>query len=273
MESLQNVINLFDKLKDDLLNGPDYTTINEIEHDKEQIKSVNDVENQLNILLSDIEQLKSLLNTAFNKKTDIFKNKLMSLINSNENKQSWSNIATNAHTRHQIDIIQPSLNSNIEREIAPGVNIQVKSVKTPDLIPNTEIYYIESCNQFAFKLNNILFRGNVGKIIGKNEVLVKVIDCVWGPRCNDMENCTYYHDPLYCPGSKDVRNFSYFSWLYNQENRLNPKAKNSRSVGHRDYLKTDLRRMDAIEARSLVAQSMHDILLSMCISTKLLPRA
>lgn len=166
-------------------------------------------------------------------------------------------------------------------EVSPGIFVDTIVLKTVDQIPNSQLYWIESISQFAFKINNVLFRGNIGNIFEKLVYAYGYIKCKDANKCKHIlkkRKCRYYHDPLELyndtkisikNGEQYIKNFSQSSWLYTSDSRKK-KNMNMRRIGNRNTLSTDLEilKMDSnkhIDVDNLLNQSMHDLLTILCM--------
>ena len=102
-------------------------------------------------------------------------------------------------------------------------NIKKISINNIDNIPNIPIYYIEELNQYAIKINGILYRGNIGNIyskisinciknqdlketggdddssnIKKKKTIKQIVTCKYKNKCYNLLHiskiCNFYHD-------------------------------------------------------------------------------
>lgn len=135
-------------------------------------------------------------------------------------------------------------------------NLKVTAARVIDNIddvPNTLVYYVRSMDLYAIRINNVLMYGNIGKV-GKK--LPNIIPCRNGISCVNS-NCTYYHDPLKIPWSKDVMNFHSSSWLYT-EDPLSSKNQHMRHIGNDPI--NEKNKISPMEKQRWAHQSIHDIL-------------
>lgn len=175
--------------------------------------------------------------------------------------------------------------------VAPDINIPVLYIDTIQDLPNHNIYYITSLGQFAIKINDCIFRGNIGNIITNsqhkiddrtNKNLKKIVsECDYGKKCtyisNKSNNCNFYHDPIDYENFNEtilkdrkqknihIRNFLVQSWIYTMEPSTQ-KTKHMRHIGSRNDLLSDISIIDNAEKRKLKAQTIHDILVSIAIN-------
>lgn len=181
--------------------------------------------------------------------------------------------------------------NNNSKSLVPGIDINIKNINEIDEIPNTPLYWIKSTNQFAFRINGVLLRGNIGNIFtNSNNIssLYHVEKCKHKNKCIFLlsgKKCKFYHDPLdlynlYKSGkiSEDIlniykciyKNFTSSSWIYTDDI---PKRKNKmmRFVGNRNSLKNELSMSNLIEknwSENFQSQVMHDFLVLMAINQK-----
>jgi len=167
------------------------------------------------------------------------------------------------------------------RNITPDIHIYAHELESLDEIPNTNIYWISSINQFAVRINGVLFRGDIGNIFNKNDQnQIGIEKCCHGKNCKNLKTkhgCKFYHDPfdLLMNGLLDTsdektkicskyRNWSNSSWIYTSD-FIKPSNLNMRHIGNRATLNEDLillkksiKYKDSIDKYQ--SQIMHDIL-------------
>jgi hypothetical protein len=173
--------------------------------------------------------------------------------------------------------------------IAPGISIKTKVVETMADVPNINICWVADINQFAFRLNGVMFRGNIGNIYNKRDIqthkkIHQTIPCNHDNACKgllDGSGCIFYHDPvnvnkLYDKGVITVaqrdsfharqRNFMNSSWIHT-ESSLSSKNRQMRHFGSRNTLKYNFDIIyingnhDGVE--TFRHQCMHDVLVSL----------
>lgn len=121
-------------------------------------------------------------------------------------------------------------------------------------------YYVSSADHYAIKIDDILIHGNIGNISDRNTDKLRA--CRYGSACSDIEKCSYYHDPLIVPGSRDRRNYTPYSWQYGT-NPLN------RRFGSYDKLDSDIKQLTREEIDRFSCQLAHDFLcLRLLLSAK-----
>jgi hypothetical protein len=184
--------------------------------------------------------------------------------------------------------INRNINKNsITHKLAPDINVNIKTVKSLDEIPNTPVYWVSDIKQFAIHLNGVIFRGNIGNIYNKHNIqsssINQTIICSYGNSCQKLlhGNCKFYHDPvdlqkvlnekkismetylIYC---NKHRNFVNTSWLYT-DIQHNKKNNSMRHFGSRNTLNHEFNLMklnknnsNDINISNYRQQCMHDIL-------------
>lgn len=148
--------------------------------------------------------------------------------------------------------------------VAPGVTVNALVVKgSPDAIPPGVLCWIPSWGHFAVKVGGCLLHAGLGRIYwgaktpGEPPVMLR--DCTM-PGCTGLNGCTYYHDPVLFPGTKNVRNYLADSFRYSGEPR--PVA---RRVGSSPELLEDLKAVTDSSAKLLFDQVAHDLLLALIV--------
>ena len=175
------------------------------------------------------------------------------------------------------------------------------SIDNINEIPDIPIYYIKELNQYAIKINGVLYRGNIGNIYNKYDIVNKhsndnniknvlhIIPCKHKNKCNTLLNkshiCKFYHDILdvynlykdskiseekYILYKNTHKNFINTNWLYTN-NPKNDKNKNIRHFGSNNELKYDIEiiKLDHINnseknidyIENFKSQLIHDILI------------
>jgi hypothetical protein len=156
--------------------------------------------------------------------------------------------------------------------------VNIITINNIDELPNTHLYYISDINQYAIKINNIIYRGNIGNIYNKDDInnnkinsscksespiniekTNQILYCKYGNSCNNLlkkkEICNFYHDPcdiniLYKKKIIDLHKFNMYkttyknfintNWLYVNSIKNN-KNKNMRHFGSKNNLINDIR--------------------------------
>lgn len=132
------------------------------------------------------------------------------------------------------------------------------NVSYPDEVINTRLYFVKSMGCYAIRINDKLIYGNVG-LIGVN--LPRTISCRDAINCTNS-SCTYYHDPLTIPWSRDVRNYHPLAWqptdqLENKKNRIMRHITNN--------IKNEVVLLSDEERGRWINQCMYDILVTLNI--------
>lgn len=144
-------------------------------------------------------------------------------------------------------------------KITNSLSVRAKKVNNFDNVKQDgSLYYIPKYNHFAIKISGILCHGNIGAIFYMEKNPTKIKDCKFGIECTKYDQCSYYHDPLTCPKSTDIRNYVAHSWVYSD-----PLGRNntlSRHYGALQHLDTDLLTITKMDVDKLNNQIMHDIL-------------
>jgi hypothetical protein len=130
---------------------------------------------------------------------------------------------------------------------------------------NGELYYVESANHFAFKIAGVFFHGNIGNIYTNERDPLRVKNCKYRNTCVNKD-CSFYHDPLINPGSKDVRNFTASSWVYASPHYSPKNHKLSRRFGSRENIEVDLPLLTDDEVTRMRDQTVHDVLCVMLLN-------
>lgn len=181
------------------------------------------------------------------------------------------------------------VNNSNTKVLAPNIHINTISVKSEDMIPNVNLYYLEDCEQFAIKINNILLKGHIGEIFTKTmRNITNVKKCDFS-NCKNSK-CKYYHEPdsstLNSHETKSsqkpltniqplripIKNFTNCNWLYTKELKTS-KNIYMRHFGNRSTLSSDLDilKLDATrdsEIDQFKTTLFHDILVLIAINQK-----
>lgn len=152
------------------------------------------------------------------------------------------------------------------RAINPLIdNIPAVCVDTLNDVPNTPLTWVRNIRQFAFQVEGVYFRGNVGSICFKRARKHSIDKCPRGNNCINLLHpdtiCDKWHDPLDIAelpnhmaimdkmGDRLIRNFINTSWLYTG----NPKSLFTRTCCSKD---------DDIQVSEIFSsQVMHDCLI------------
>lgn len=121
------------------------------------------------------------------------------------------------------------------------------------------LYYIRSMRRFAMMIANMTLCGNIGIVYVGEASPSRVQDCTSYPHCR--ANCDFYHNPMKCANSMDVRNFFASSWLYTPTSYSQyTEKKKLRKLSSLNHLDRDLATITADDISYYGEQLMHDIL-------------
>ena len=134
------------------------------------------------------------------------------------------------------------------REVAPGITVRTIVVPNEDFIPDSPLYYIQSSNEYAVKINGTLIKGNILNI---NSNDTKNIACY----CNH-DKCKWGHD--------NDRSWSPGCWLFTRA-PLSQKNRYMRHIGSADTLAGDISAATRSEKETRMRQTAHDLLIQLCI--------
>jgi hypothetical protein len=240
------------------------------------------------------------MNTNLNKLMHITVNLKKTLTEVNNIYVICNNIQTNKYN------IYPTIKDNtpciknqdnlIKVNVANNININAKVVNNINDIPNMPLYWIQNINQFGIKINNTVFKGNIGNIYNKKHIqsginVNQTIICKYGNKCNSLINnkiCKFYHDPsdllillknnsinkiTYNTYIKLKRNFINTSWIHTEMPIIN-KNINMRHFGSRNTLNYDFdliqienNKSNKINIQNIRHQCIHDILVILCLKS------
>ena len=126
-----------------------------------------------------------------------------------------------------------------------------------DMCQQAPIYKIHETNEYVFKINCMVFRGNIGSIFSKKDCKKKVYKCT-RPGCSGKffdDECEFRHE-------HDVRNFTDYSWSHHKGGSTRHlDMDNTRMVGNLDTLSDDICRSDMRERDLRQFQLVHDLLI------------
>jgi len=227
--------------------------------------TVSDYINSIHQLQAYTEQIKSV-----SRRIEIIHRTCLNKIEEHVNKTKLNEEKINMIGMHKWGIEKyyhcPSIYTDTNVDIVPGIDTNVKIVKHIDMIPNAKIYWIEDIKQFAFRINNIVLKGNLGNIFAKGVSSVNVVKCHHGSKCANNK-CPYWHSPA-------TRNYTNASWVYSSD-AINRKNRQMRHIGSRGTLNHDLEKMSRWdneliddEVEMLISQTMHDLLILMSLKSK-----
>lgn len=243
----------------------------------QQLSSIKDVLKNMSTMKSEFERITRLVDQAYSdiytkmsQRIDIFKKQLQIVG------------PTYDITTPNVDIdISTNTNTNANKDVELAPNILASNVITIELLddlPNTKLYWVNSVQQFAFKINGVIIRGNIGTIYqsshssGRN--ITKVNPCRYGKMCRNVstsEGCNYYHDPAdmrHVPlevKAREIRNYTNGSWLYTSDTYKDVN-KMMRHIGSRPTLYSDIANVSTLEAAGWIDQSMHCLLITLALN-------
>lgn len=155
---------------------------------------------------------------------------------------------------------------NVSREVdvpvSPNMSLRCTEVSDVNAIGKDGIlYYIPRIRRFAIRLAGFVLQGNIGTVYVSDPSPQKIHDCDIQPACN-ITTCRYYHNPLTCPGSTDIRNFAATSWLYHPGAHISSgtSSKKTRKLSSRPSLDEDILTITSNDLSYYNEQLMHDIL-------------
>ena len=169
-----------------------------------------------------------------------------------------------------------SLNPIESKELFKKISVPVCIVETAKEIPITHLYYINELKQFAFNIEGIVIRGNLGNIVDYQTE--NSAECEYGINCKSFTNgvdCPYYHDPsnfihYKLPVPDKIRNFTIGSWIYSK--KKTPKTYFTRHIGSKDRMLYDLNTLKSVQYREEISnregQLVHDLLIYMTLNAK-----
>lgn len=248
----------------------DYKTIESLTKIKKDILKFSAICNKLNNISNHCNNIKMNIANILNLK----------LINMNKNKDILYKIMDKKSTteynlfneeiileeRNVIDnIIKTNDKDNINNKI---LNIDVNIVEDESQIKNVPISFIKNTNQYAIRINNVLIKGNIGNIYDKSENKKENIMKCNKKDCNTI-NCKFYHENTnnnFTDNTNYIRNYYNYSWHYIKKNKnknINyySNKKNTRLLGSRDTILSDLLYSSQNELELRNSQLMHDILI------------
>jgi hypothetical protein len=256
-------------------------SVDNLIHFNEMKKYISELESlvkQLQIVSMKITNIHNICKNKYKQRLLAFKQKINTIdIDVKPGANDWA-------------YINRSINKNsITHMLAPDINVNIKTVKSLDEIPNTPMYWVSDIQQFAMHLNGVIFRGNIGNIYDKHNIqtnsnINQTIICSYGNSCQKIlhgEPCKFYHDPVdlhkvmtekkisretYFAYCNKHRNFVNTSWVYT-DIQHNQKNKSMRHFGSRNTLNHEFNLMrlnnsnsNEINISNYRHQCMHDIL-------------
>lgn len=153
-------------------------------------------------------------------------------------------------------------------KITEALTIAAIPVATFDRVANDgQLYYVESTDHFAFRLNGRLLHGNIGTIYIDEAAPARVKNCKFAAGSCRRSACDYYHPPVMKQQAltrqpREYRNYVASSWLYAP---IGSGRSRARRFGSRPNLDIDIVDMQGEDVERFHDQVMHDLLCSMIL--------
>jgi hypothetical protein len=258
--------------------------VTKIDHIYTQIKKTNQCNTrEINEKLSELLELEQHVRFVYMKASNISNICNNKLLINDKQQNSWYSDHIMLTTPHTY------------KDIAHNITIPTKQVNDISDVPNTQLYWVKNINQFAIRINGVLFRGNIGNIynqshIKKNKPTNQTIICCNANKCKYMlagKLCQFYHDPsdllillktskiseeTYNIYKSHTRNFMNTSWIYtdlqNASNNIMMRHFGSKNtLKHEfDLIKINNSNVNKTIINNYRHQTMHDILVVLGIN-------
>lgn len=164
--------------------------------------------------------------------------------------------------------VATATNERMRVKFTEALALEATKVLTFDQVRSDgKLYYVESADHLAFRLEGMLLHGNIGVIYTEHCTPEKIRSCRFADDCIKKNRCDYYHDPSKFPGSRDHRNFVASSWLYAPPGSQYQQHTKSRRFGSRNNLDTDIVQLTEEEITRYYDQTMHDMLCCMLLNS------
>lgn len=178
-------------------------------------------------------------------------------------KDSWAVTRQRALMRPQRAPSMIAVTEIKEREVSVPItnSVSISATEIYDICEAQKsgvLYYIPTMRRFVLRIANMTLYGNIGLVYGSESTPSRVHDCAMYPRCRS--DCDFYHNPLKCKNSTDIRNFYAISWLYPPDARRKTDKKRMRKIASLDCIDRDLASITADDVSYYSEQLMHDIL-------------
>lgn len=183
--------------------------------------------------------------------------------------KSWASVLTYDHqARKPIQLLEEPQETQFHKiRISENTTIKARIVETlNDIKERGILYYIRKNKIFGILIMDMVLFGSIGTIYPfTTSQPYKIVTCKHGPNCPRNNDCNFYHEPLECPDSQDVRNFTNQNWIYN------PNANNTMycRIGDRNQIDNDKRQLSTEEKHRYFSQTMHTILCSLVINDEI----
>ncbi len=267
---LEEILNDFESANKNITNSNDMD-INELNSSFNRLKKYDNKIKKINKILNIITNIQNNMKIIFsNSIIDISDNLNNGLI-SNE---PLSIPAVNAVSAvHSVNIIKEVERVKYKNIIPTKSNSDIYKIPVieitkmnKDKMINCPVYYITDENKYAIKINNNIIKGNIGNIISQTQKLDKIRKCS-KLDCNGMffkKKCNFIH-------KKEIKNFPQYSWSHinigkNKSSFTKYDKENSRFLGSRDSIETDIVYSSKFEKKLRKSQLMHDILIYQILS-------
>lgn len=161
--------------------------------------------------------------------------------------------------------IAPQPRGNREIDVPVSKNMSLRCIEIADIGAihgDGILYYIPRIRRFAIRICGFILQGNIGTVYISETMPQKIHDCDAQANCR-QPSCNYYHNPLTCPGSSDIRNFAASSWIYRPHSAPAPfekSPKKSRKLASRPSLDDDIKFISSSDLMYYNEQLMHDLL-------------
>jgi hypothetical protein len=162
---------------------------------------------------------------------------------------------------------QPRIGREVDVPVSKNMSLRCIEISDISAIHSDGVlYYIPRIRRFAIRICGFILQGNIGTVYISETMPQKIHDCDAQANCKQAL-CNYYHNPLTCPGSNDIRNFAASSWIYRpqpssdkQTHTFEKSSKKSRKLSSRPCLDDDIKFITSSDLMYYNEQLMHDIL-------------
>lgn len=159
------------------------------------------------------------------------------------------------------EIQQLQLRDHGTREVAPGISLPVITVPTEDFIPDSQLYYIRSTDEFGVRINGTLIHGCV-RDISQGQSSIK---CRAGAACR-VARCPWGHPSSVTDegGPRTLQTWSPGTWIYT-DRALKKENVHMRHIGNRGTLLPDIAAATRVELATRAQQTAHDLLVQLAV--------
>lgn len=259
---LEEILNDFESATKNITNSFD---INELNSSFNKIKKYDNKIKKINKILNTITNIQNNMKIIFSNSIIDISNNLNNGLNSNVplsiSAPAVNNDIKEVERVNYKNIIPTKSDSSIYK--IPVIEI---TKMNKDKMINCPVYYITDENKYAIKINNNVIKGNIGNIISQNQKLDKIRKCS-KLDCDGTffkKKCNFIH-------KKEIKNFPQYSWSHinpgkNKSSFTKYDKENSRFLGSRDSIETDIVYSSHFEKKLRKSQLMHDILIYQILS-------